>query len=300
MGWYITIFTDKRIKDGDVNDIINNKFEAGPAQKFRKSSSRMTSWGWHSNVDVHTPEKNKLVIRGAFYSYGEVTGALRSMADGLERKGYKIIGVDADEGLEDTDIVKSFPKATVDPDGYYDQLLPDDESDKINNLIKGIKIRMDNGEEISHDKILDLYKIAKAKNSEVLMDFVKNLSQQVRENTTTMSRKQLDELIRLITRKILREFMNIDPTSNSDIHSSSSSTAPNVANKIDKNKEADGEDPIKHKQNVQKALKDLEWKRKSKEADNARNQQMVQQYKQVDKPALLKQRNDLKQQLRTV
>ena len=41
-----------------------------------------------------------------------------------------------------------------------------------------------------------------------------------------MKQSQLQELIRHITRSVLKEFQNIDPTSNSSIHASSSSTSP--------------------------------------------------------------------------
>lgn len=116
-----------------------------------------------------------------------------------------------------------------------------------------------------------------------------------------MKKSQLDELIRLITRKVLREFMNIDPTSNSSIHSSSTSTAPNAGSKeSDASKAEDDVDPIDHKHDVEKSLKDLDFQRKAKEADYTRNQKMVTQYRQVERPAIMKQRQDLQKQLRSI
>lgn len=45
-----------------------------------------------------------------------------------------------------------------------------------------------------------------------------------------MKKSQLEELIRHVTRKVMKEFMNIDPTSNSSIHNSSTSTSPDKIN----------------------------------------------------------------------
>lgn len=115
-----------------------------------------------------------------------------------------------------------------------------------------------------------------------------------------MKKSQLDELIRLITRQVLKEFMNIDPASNSDIHADSSSTAPNAAQKSDKSKSMDDADPIDHEKDVEQGLKDLDYKRKAKEADYTRNVKMAQQYRQVERPALLKQRQYLQKQLRSI
>jgi hypothetical protein len=113
-----------------------------------------------------------------------------------------------------------------------------------------------------------------------------------------MKRKELNELIRAIARSVLREFMNVDPTSNSDIHKSSSSTAPNAAKKDGGGDEE--MDVVSQKKNAERALKDLDYKRKAKEAENQRNQQMVKQYNNVDKPMLLKQRQMLQKQLRGI
>lgn len=208
MGWYIFIITDKKINPGDINDIVNNDFDEGSAQRFRKSSSRKQEWGWHTNIDIGNPKMNMLPIRGAFFSYDEAVPAFEKLANGLKRKGYNIIGVSADEGLEHNPIIKSYPQATHNRDGDLTQILPDDEDEKIDKIIKAVEYKISHGEEISADQILDLHKVAKQMKSQKLLDFVKQLSQKLKESVkgkSYMKQALLEYLIRQCVREVVQQ-----------------------------------------------------------------------------------------------
>lgn len=114
-----------------------------------------------------------------------------------------------------------------------------------------------------------------------------------------MKKSELNELVRMITRHVLREFQNIDPTSNSSIHDSSNTTNPQKK-AADSNDEPDLSDKTDQKHDIEQQMKSTEQDRKTKEADYKRNQQMVTKYRNYDKPAIKKQQDALKQQLRSI
>jgi hypothetical protein len=107
---------------------------------------------------------------------------------------------------------------------------------------------------------------------------------------------QLNELVRLITRKVLKEFVNIDPATKSiEKMNSDGDTEPDTPSDMD---DAANKRDLKH--NAEQGLKNNEFKRKAAEQEYKRNQDMVNKYRQVDKPMLKKERDALKQQVHQI
>ena len=112
-----------------------------------------------------------------------------------------------------------------------------------------------------------------------------------------VKRHQLQELIRLITKKVLKEYSSMSASlSTDDAEVDNAETPP--ADAMSDAEKARAEREKKH--DINQKMKDTELKRKSEEADYKRNQMKIQQYRNATKPAIKREQDALKQSLRTI